>query len=190
MTGNADPIAPLRQYLERQPAGPLDNEDVLGLLVECWDAFEGTRETNMQPDKLYRLEKPEWHPPELSFQIERHGATVMGSSRAALYKWIINLETRQASCVNAGHRQLRPMDERLDVKPIARSLAEAIMSGEDDPRLRRNSDGSVRVKIGDVIPETNKQTTAGRRKRLRTELSVLLREKGWRQLRPNVYTRD
>ena len=82
------------------------------------------------------------------------------------------------------------MDERLNVKPIARSLAEAIVFDEDDPRLRRNSDGSVRVKIGDVIPETNQQTTAARRKRLRTELSNLLSEKGWRQLRPNVYARD
>jgi len=50
-----------------------------------------------------------------------------------------------------------------------------------------NKDGSIRLKMGEIIPATNKQTTAARRTRLRNHLSTILASHGWKELRANVY---
>ena len=62
-----------------------------------------------------RMEKVEWVPPVLRFQIERHGATVKGSSRAELHEWTIDLCKATAECVSKGSRQIIPMAPRLNV---------------------------------------------------------------------------
>ena len=81
------------------------------------------------------------------------------------------------------------MDKRLDVKPLAASLAQAIITGQADERLKIAKDGSVRLQIGSIIPEPVKQTTAARRGRLRRELDALLKPHGWVSTRLNVYAR-
>jgi hypothetical protein len=88
------------------------------------------------------------------FSIERHGQTVNGSSRATVYRWRVNLETGEAGIIGEKRRQLYAMDKRLDVKPIAQSLADAILTGKPDARIIINKDGSVRLKIGEIIPAT------------------------------------
>ena len=52
----------------------------------------------MWASKLGRMEKVEWQPPYLTFSIERHGATVKGSTRAELQNWQ----------VDTSHRSLNP----------------------------------------------------------------------------------
>jgi hypothetical protein len=81
-------------------------------------------------------------------------------------------------------------DTRLDVGPIAYALAKSIVEGLPDNRLVRRKDGSVALKIGEIIPATDKQKTLGRRKRLRSRLGDQLRPHGWREIRPNVYRHD
>lgn len=184
------PITRLREYLESQPAGRVNASAIEGFLADCWPDLQGSSETGMQADKLYgRVEDPAWSPPELSFKIERHGATAMGSSRAELHEWTVNVQTGTAKReANTRRRQLYPMAKRLDVQPIARSLADAILGGVDDNRLERWPDGTVRLRISEIIPETNAQTTAGRRKRLRAALRDLLASHGWEEVRPNFFT--
>ena len=125
----------------------------------------------------------------LLFDIERHGATVNGSSRATVYTWAIDSSSGQATVGGEKHRQLYAMDQRLDVKPIAASLAEAIITGRTDERLKIANNGSVRLQIGSIIPETVKQTTAARRGRCR-ELDALLKPHGWVSTTSNVYARS
>jgi len=48
------------------------------------------------------------------------------------------------------------------------------------PSLLWKSDKKVQVRIGEVIPETYKQTTADRRKRFKKKLEELLLLHGWR----------
>jgi len=69
------------------------------------------------------------------FSIERHGQTVNGSSRATIYRWSVNLEKGEAYIIGEKRRQLYSMDRRLDVKPIAQSLADAIVGGKEDARI-------------------------------------------------------
>lgn len=91
----------------------------------------------------------------------------------------------------AGRRQVRPPQPRLDVKPLAAELFAAILAGHQDDRLKWEGDSKVRVLIGKIIPQGSavKDTLAGRRKRLRDELTRLLTEAGWKLITANVYER-
>jgi hypothetical protein len=111
----------------------------------------------------------------------------MGSTRATAYRWRLDVQALTAQIVEEKRRQLYAMDERLNVKPIAESLAEAIIAGRADERLKIGKDESVRLNIGPIIPQTVKETTSARRKRLRRHLDALLEPHGWRPVRANVY---
>jgi hypothetical protein len=182
-----DAIERLKAYLSS--GAELDAKRVGNLLAACWPLLAGSDATNMSADKLWRIETPAWSPPFLDFAIERHGQTVNGSSRATLYRWRVNLDEKTADIIDEKRRQLYAMDKRLDVKPIAESLADAIIHGRQDARIVVGKDGDLRLKIGDVVPATNQQTTAARRSRLRKHLLALLAPHGWKERRANVYYR-
>lgn len=92
-----------------------------------------------------RLERMEWKPPLLTFQIERHGRSCLGSTRADLQRWTVNLERKTADCERAGHRQLHPTAPRISIQGLADEVVGRIVRGEPDDRLERNNDGSVWV---------------------------------------------
>ena len=48
--------------------------------------------------------------------------TACGSSRAELQHWTVDLETKTATLEKFGHRQLSPMQPRLDVEPLIVAL--------------------------------------------------------------------
>src|SRR5262245_10155191 len=160
------------------------------LLAACWEEFAGSRAEGMTGDKLYdRMENVHWEPPILTFVIERHGGTVHGSSRAEIQGWTLNVDTRTASSYNAGHRQVQPMEARLDIRPLAEEVVQLVIGHQEDERLRWNTDGSVRIQIGKILPTGSavKQTLNGRRRRFRQRVDELLSNAGWQKVRPNVY---
>jgi len=194
-------IRALKAFLDKQAVGPVANTlELTSLLAHCWDKFEGSGETGMHGGKFDRnekpriekprIEKPTWQPPYLEFLIERHGAVVLDSKRASIHRWRLNLETLTAVVNEEGRRLISPLDKAVDTKAIAGSLADAILSEQPDTRFKIMPDGSVRLNIAVIIPETNKETTGGRRKRLRRELLALLEPYGWRKTGPNVYSKE
>jgi hypothetical protein len=184
-------IADLERYLAEGPEGPVPDLDTLaGLLASCWHELAGSRESRMSGRKLLgRIESAEWRPPVIDFVIERHGGTALGSSRAEVQRWSVDVAARTAARSSAGRRQVRPMQMRLNVRPLADELAHLIASRAPDPRLKWSRDGRVTVRIGKVLPEDSavKQTLLGRRRRLRNQLEQKLAERGWRTVRANVY---
>src|SRR5215831_20472355 len=77
------PLRSLLEELRNAPPGAIEGHakyNVMHLLANCWHELEGAGETAMQARKLDRAEDVSWNPPVLSFTIERHGATVLGSS--------------------------------------------------------------------------------------------------------------
>jgi hypothetical protein len=185
-----DRISELRSFLEGQPRGPVaDSCRLAQLLVASWPDLAGSGETKMRADKLWRIEDPQWNPPILTFSIERHGQTVCGSSRASVHIWCVNLESGTGSICGEKRRQLTPMARRLDVKPLAQAVADAIRNEREDESFRLMSDGRIKINIGSIIPETDAQTTIARRRRFRDALSALLEPHGWKQVRPNLYRR-
>ncbi len=111
----------LRELLKDHSHGKVQNT-ILGALMNAWDEITGTEFSSLYAYKLVRAESLEWHPPFLTFTIERQGGTVLGSSRAELYKWHVNVETGEAEAGVSGRRQLYPMDKRLDTQAIAVEL--------------------------------------------------------------------
>ena len=181
----------LIEFLARIQAGPIEDMAKLEeLLARCWDEFDGSDSEGMSGDKLHdRMEDVVWEPPIMRFRIERHGGTALGSTRADVHQWEVNINQRSASFWLAKPRQVRPMQPRLDVKPMAREIVDLIVNYKEDERLKWSKDGSVRILIGKIIPEASvgKQTLQGRRRRFRNEVDEHLGSCGWQKIRENVY---
>jgi hypothetical protein len=183
-------MAALTNYLKTLDFGPIEMTAHLGrLLAAVWDDLGGDQ-GGMTGDKLIgRMEQVEWNAPLLTFTIERHGGTVLGSTRAELQHWIIDLDHRTATCRSTGHRQLSPMAKRVDVSPIAEEVAGKIVNGEADDRLHWCGDERVRVEMSRIFPDRSgfKQTVQGRRKRFREALMERLCPRGWVHLGGNTF---
>jgi len=147
-----DAIERLRIWLdESRPTLGSQVGELVARLAVAWDDFGGSDETAMTPDKLRRLEAPEWCPPVLSFRIERHGAMVAGgSSRAEIQTWVLNFNTHTTSCEFSGWRQIRPQQPRLNVEAIAREIA--LSAATRDPTDRRLTwqGAGVRVNLNQI----------------------------------------
>ena len=134
-----------------------------------------------------RTEEMRWEPPTLSFNIERHGAFVMSSSRAEVQEWRIDLDRETAKLAAIRRLQKLPMEKRLDVKALAAETATLISASREDQRLKWTGAGCVRVLTGIVIPANNNQTTTSRRKRFTTELERVLLPSGWRRKKSGTH---
>jgi hypothetical protein len=181
----------MRDYLKRLEPGPIEVTTHLErLLAKVWDDLGG--DDGMAGQTLIgRMESVEWHPPVLSFVIEKHGGTVLGSTRAEVQQWLVDLDRQTATCEPSGHRQLNPMAKRVDVGSIADEIAQRIVGREADDRLRWLEDGRVRVEVGRIFPGQSgyKQTIQGRRRRFREALIKRLSTKGWVHLGRNTFGR-
>lgn len=139
------------------------------LLAGCWHEFTGSGSERMHAGKLGRMEAVRWDPPVLSFTIERHGAMGMGSTRAELQHWRVDLDLKTARCEHSrSYRQALPRAEGVRIEPIARELADGIIAGRSDQRLQWQDGETVRVLMAEIFPydSGDMQTVAGRRKRL------------------------
>lgn len=187
-----DALGNLRTMLTLRRTGPLPPSlipIVVSLLKEVWDDLDGDG-GGMTIEKLHgRLESVIWESPMITFRIERHGATVLGSSRAEVQEWTVDLERRTKAVRTVGRRQVTPMQPKLDVTPIAEEIADAILAGRPDDRLKWERADRVRVVIGKVLPGNSavRETLAGRRKRLREGLCAILATAGWQMTSANVF---
>lgn len=180
----------LCDYLTSFPPGRIPDCACLeALLAKCWDGIPGSGEEGMNARKLAgRLEEPEWHPPILSFTIERHGATVRGSTKASLHRWHIDIEARTAACdSDCGSRQVSPLAKPVRTKSIADELVVLILSGRDDARLKwREGRHCVEVNLSKSVVTGDrhpfKKTAEGRSRRLRKELITKMAAAGWKRV--------
>jgi hypothetical protein len=180
----------LRDFLGTMPPGPI-SDPIAGerLLAACWHEFRGG-DAGMTGQKLLgRMEEVVWEPPILTFKIERHGGTVHGSSRAELQHWEVNLRQETAIIVKHGHRQMKPMAQRIYIKPLVNRLLEAIRTGSETELVSRHGDGTVAVRTTAIFPTGSavRMTLEGRRKRLREGVAGALLQEGWQRLGPDIF---
>src|SRR3954447_6326410 len=72
-------LDPIRRLLAEVKRGKIPSDTIPLLtdeLVKVWNELSGATEERMEARKLDRGSDWTWHPPMLSFLIERHGATV------------------------------------------------------------------------------------------------------------------
>jgi hypothetical protein len=183
----------LKSYLNSLPAGDvLDIPIVEAILAECWHEFSGNSDGGMEGYKLrHRMEAVGWNPPLLSFNLERHGGTVQGSSRAEIQAWTVDIKSGRAILHGSvGHRQLHRMSGPLKVEPIAKDIAAAILTGKHDARLHWKNRDKVRVLIGKIIPDDGpKQTVSGRRRRFWKALTEELVQSRWKPSAAQCFVR-
>lgn len=185
-------ISQLKSHLQKCPKQQVEvTKEFERLLSSVWDKFDGHDDHGMTARKLFRarrkgeivirIENPQWNDPILTFEIERHGATVLGSGRAEIHTWTLDFDALTASCEVSGRRQLRPASRRVDIETIATQLADLIEAKQPDEHLRRRSDDSVEVLTAKVFPSgsASKTTVASRRKRLMESVTARLIPKGW-----------
>ena len=105
---------------------------------------------------------------------------MLGSSRADLQNWEIDITEGTARVFTGRYRQFYPRQPPLDVEPLVERVLTAI-TGQDDQCLKRLPNGSVRVHVGVLIPATSaaKQTVQGRRKRFLRALEERLATVDW-----------
>ena len=174
----------LKQLLLNLPTGPVKSgveEELVQLLASCWHMFSGSGEEGMEAYKLGRMEDSAWNPPEFLFTIERHGGAALGSIRAELQEWVIDMDRKEASCYTVGHRQIERRGPSVKVQPIAEEISKMIIGVSQDRRLRWSKNGHVRVLTGTIFPiySAPKQTVEGRRRRFLRALEKLLIDQGW-----------
>jgi hypothetical protein len=167
-------ITALANYLRSSNAGDVhDSNALVDRLKDAWPHLDGSLSGGMSAEKLHRLEVPKWKPPVLTFHIERHGGTVLGSTRAEIQRWVVNIESGTAEQARSTHRQVRTMAQRWSPHPLAEELANAIRNGKEHRNLCWRKKGTVAL-TGDAVPEGFKQTVAGRKKRLKAAIAEIL----------------
>jgi len=173
-------IDKLREHLDAHGVDG-DRKELVLLISNAWGELHGSSANAMATHKLSRIEKPTWAAPYLGFTIERHGGTVMGSTRAELEQWDVDLDARTAvPSERVGYRQLYPTAARLDVGQLAIEVAAAILAGADDPRLQWSSNkAAVRVLVSRVLPDAAAQTMRGRARRFNVALQAELAKVDW-----------
>jgi hypothetical protein len=121
-TMTTDSYDELVRFLNGLNDGPLDGEVALllsKLLAVSWESFDGNSESSMAAHKIEgRAHGFKWKSPILTFEIDRHGGTVLGSTRADRQEWTIDLEKRTARPITIGYSQLSRRASPFKAGPV------------------------------------------------------------------------
>lgn len=184
----------LIQLLQSQSKGEVkQKEQVEKLLASCWDSFQDSNLEGMSGSKLIgRMEKVFWDPPCIKFEIERHGSMNLGSTRANMQKWEVNINQGEVELISSNeYREKIPRERPVYVKPIAEEIANAVIQRKNHPNLEWKSHNCVKVLIGHLLPQKGsfKTTVESRRKRFRQKLGEMLTPYNWIEEIPHWYSR-
>ncbi len=187
----------LKEFLNSLQPGSLNDDQIFklqSLLVKYWSHFKGADKSKMSDYKLARgIEDAKWNPPMLIFTIERHGGMMLGSSRAELQEWTVNIEDETAITdeFRKKYRQMYSRQPSLKVEPIAEDLLQRIINNIVDDRIQRYDDGRVEICIGKIAElkegSAVNQTLVQRRKRFRLKMDELMLNNGWEKIRERLY---
>ena len=178
----------LRRHLMKLGPGNIEGpekREVECLLAACWSDIDLPNEGGMAAYKLHdRTEDLHWSSPHLSFTIERHGPSTLGSVYAPLQTWVVDVTTGSVCLQSSGKRLIDQKAEPLKVGPLVEKVMDLVRTRATDPRLSWQSPNRVRVMIGIIIPSkgTASKTVQGRRRRFSTELGGQMRAMGWEKV--------
>jgi hypothetical protein len=185
-------LAALHCHCAALPPGPVADAPALErLLAAAWGDL-ARDDGGMEGYKLFnRMEAVAWNSPVLSFRIERHGGAMLGSTRAEVQHWHVDVEKQTATLGKVGWRQRRPMAARSNIKGLVYEILDAIRAGREDKRLTWRGESEVSVNTRDIYPERSafRRTLEGRRKRLREGVASALLTEGWTRLGNDTFRR-
>ena len=183
----------LQQHCATLPPGPVADISTLErILAAAWNELVGD-DGGMEAYKLLnRMEAVAWNTPILSFRIERHGGTVMGSTRAEIQHWHVDVELGTANLGKIGWRQDRPQQEGFPVRKAAAEITEAIRNGQKHYRVQWDGPNKVKLMTTKLFPEGSgyRRTVEGQRKRFRSYVAASLIADGWKRLGNDHFERS
>lgn len=186
-----DDMEVLADYLALMPTGPIsDTSQLLPLLEASWDDFAGSDAEGMTSSQLNGMGTVIWLSPYLYLVVERDDYAAQGFYRGERLIWWLNMVTKTATCQIARQVNIRPQAEvRVDVGRPARRVVRMILGHQADEWLQWNQDGSVRVRIGKILPEgvAVQQMITERRRRFRRAVKDRLLRAGWWEKSLHVY---
>jgi hypothetical protein len=103
----------------------------------------------------------------------------------------VNIDALTATIVEIRRRQVWPMAPRVAIKPIAEEVAQALLEGKADPRLRWHKN-KVKVLAAVIFPMRtgfNKMTVQGQRRQLWRYLENILKPHGWVKEPGNIFVK-
>ncbi len=178
-----------KQLMSKIPEGKIEDRvvssKVEAALIKIWPMLDGGSEEGLDAAKLRdRMESIEWTSPILTFVVERHGATVMGSVYADLQDWQVNVAECTATLAEGKKRLLGAKQPPLKVEPLVKEIVELIAKRQEDDRLKwAKGNQRVQIQIGKIIPDdVAPQTLQGRRRRFSKLLEETLAEMGWQKV--------
>ncbi len=182
----------LQHHCAALSPGPVADIPILeSLLAAAWGELSGD-DGGMEGYKLLnRMENVSWEPPYLSFRIERHGGTVLGSTRAEIQHWTVDVEAKTAALVKSGRRQLLPPARPYPMKGVVTEVIDAIRNGNPDDRIEWDGSNKVKLKTGEVFPNGSafRMTLAARRKAFRSLVAAVLIREGWERRGRDAFVR-
>lgn len=184
----------LRRFLSSISEGSLNADQVshlIPLLRNVWGEINNNDTTGLDARRLDRIVNVRWHSPNLTFEIERHGQTMLGSTMADVHTWEVNTEEAGANLVGSRVRRVMAQDEPFKPVLVVQELKDSIVKGRKDFRLEyKNAQKTlVKILVGKVVTASNKQTLVGRRKRFRAEMQKQMAEIGWKEKSVHLYER-
>lgn len=177
----------LVETFHKLPDGPLQQLDFIGKLQAEWYSFQGVEDTSLYKSKLSRAESVSKKGNCMYFDIERHGATVNGSTRGEVHTWEVNFEDFTARIIKKTHRQLKKMDKAYNPESDVETVIQLILAKKEDDCLQwRKDKKACRVLTKKIIHSNFVQTQTARAKRFKILLSsrldvlgLLIDEKNW-----------
>ncbi|MBT6851468.1 MAG: hypothetical protein HOA16_09765 [Opitutae bacterium] len=183
----------LLEYLSEIPEGEVspEHDDRLCLLIrEVWAELGITDVVDLPlPAKkidqdVHQFAKVEWHPPVISFELERHGAIAVGySTYAEVYRIGLDLESGEPQKTYPKKRQVKKPSPAMKSKEKAAEIIDAVGKRGKHPGILRKDD-VVRIKIDCFIPSEGvvKKTLESRRKNVRAKVDQGLVELGYEKI--------
>jgi len=91
-------ILKLRDFCAALPPGPVaDVRTLEPLLAAVWHTLPSDDPSMERYKLLGRMEAVAWDAPVLNFRIERHGTIALGSSRASIDAWTVDIDQMTTS---------------------------------------------------------------------------------------------
>jgi hypothetical protein len=111
------------------------------------------------------MEDVAWQPPKLSFAVERHGGMVMGSTRADVQHWEVDLEKRTTSLAKAGRRQVsfpcRPQGVKLMLYKVTVNWHSDRASGRWTTLVRADDEGQAQDRAEEQFAAASEEDVIG-----------------------------
>jgi hypothetical protein len=191
MTTNSK-LDALRQAVEQYCMTNTGLEEVQRCLIDAWPELEGSDEESTTKGKLSnRIEELSVNDCFLTFKLERHGGTVQGSTRADVHWWTVDLAKGEATITRKSPRQVRKASPPFPFKEVCQEVVEAVRAGVPHQSIDWKGADRFKLLMGNLVPCGGiKQTTSGRRKKLREFIEAALGPLGWIQEKPNFFHRS